>query len=253
MTHEEWLERGEIYALGALDGEELTQLQTHLASGCPLCEAHLRQTRETLTLLPRSLTPLNPPAASKARLLQQIAGEAIMPTRERPQLRWLWWGMGAGALAAASLLIFVSWYLYSTQLELQRLQGQVAFLQTRVAQQEEVIQFLSDPQVRLVGLAGLPPSPGAIGRLLWNPVTRTGLLLTSGLPLTPPDKAYELWAITGDEPVPAGVFTVDQRGRALFQFPALPEARTFDKFAVTLEPKGGVPKPTGSMHLLGSL
>jgi len=165
----------------------------------------------------------------------------------------LWWGTGAGALAAAGLLIAVSWNLLATRQEILGLRGQLVALQTKVAAQEEVIQFLSDPQVRLIQLAGLEPSPGAAARLLWNPVSRTGLLVTTGLSQTPADKAYELWAITGDQPVPAGVFTVDQRGRALFQLPPLPEAKTFDKFAVTLEPKGGVPKPTGSMHLLGSL
>jgi len=252
MNHEEWLQRAEIYSLGALDGEELAQFETHLASGCRLCENHLRETRETLTILPRSLTPLDPPPAIKTRLLQHIAGAEAMPTQARPIYRWLWWGVGAGALAAASLLITL-WNLSVTRQELQRLEDRLSALQTELVKQEEVIQFLSDPQVRLIHLAGLPPSPGAAGRLLWNPAARTGLFLTTGLPQTPAEKAYELWAITGDEPVPAGVFTVDQRGRALFQLPPLPEAKTFDKFAVTLEPKGGVPKPTGSMHLLGSL
>ncbi len=253
MNHNEWLEQAEIYALGALDGEELTRFEAHLASGCQICESHLRETREALTLIPRSLTSLNPPAASKARLLQQVSSEAMMPTREKPQLRWLWWGMGASALAAASLLIVVVWNLFSTQQELQRLQGQLAALQIELVKQEEVLRFLSDPQVRLIRLAGLEPSPSAAGRLLWNPIARTGLLLTSGLPQTPADKAYELWAIIGDEPVPAGVFTVDLRGRSIFRLPPLIEGKIFDKFAVTLEPAGGVPKPTGPMHLLGSL
>jgi hypothetical protein len=46
---------------------------------------------------------------------------------------------------------------------------------------------------------------------------------------------------------------VDQEGRALLRLPPLPEAKTFDKFAVTLEPAGGVLKPSGPMHLLGGL
>ena len=115
------------------------------------------------------------------------------------------------------------------------------------------MQFLSDPQVRIVNLAGLPPSPGARGQLLWNPLSRTGLLLATGLPPVPAGKAYELWGIAGAEPVPAGVFIVNEGGLALFRLPALPESKSFDKFAVTLEPAGGVPQPTGSMVLLGSL
>jgi anti-sigma-K factor RskA len=253
MNHDEWLERADIYALGALEGEELVQFETHLASGCAQCEAHLRETREVLTALPRSLDPIEPPAAMKARLLRQIGARAEVPILDRPRVRWLWWGMGVGSLAAASLLLVLSWELIATRQELRRLQGKIAALQTNVAQREELIQFLSNPQVRLVNLAGLPASPGARAQLLWNPIARTGLLLATGLPQTPIDKAYELWGIAGAEPVPAGVFVVDERGQALFRLSALPETKIFDKFAVTLEPAGGVPKPTGTMFLLGSL
>lgn len=253
MNHDEWLERAEVYALGALDGEELTQFEAHLASGCRPCEHHLRETREILTLLPRSLPPLVPPPAVKARLLAQLAGEAVMPTRRRPRQGRLWWGMGAGALAAAGLLIVLGWSLSTTRRELHRLEGQVATLRAELVEREEALQLLADPQVRLIQLSGLSPSPGATGRLLWQPITRTGLLLTTSLPQAPPDQAYELWAIAGADPIPAGVFTVDQEGRALLRLPTLPEAKAFDKFAVTLEPAGGVLKPSGPMHLLGSL
>lgn len=251
MNHSEWLERAEIYALGALDGEELRQFEAHLAAGCASCETRLRETREALTLLPRALAPVAPPPGARARLLNQIAAEGARPEGRRPG--WLWWGIGAGAAAAAGLLIALGWNLSVMRQELQKLEVRVSALRAEVAQKEQTLRLLSDPQVHLVSLAGLPPSPGAAGRVLWNPVTRTGILLTSGLPAVPRGRAYELWAIAGKEAVPAGVFTVDEGGRTLLRLPPLPEAKTFDKFAVTLEPAGGVPQPTGPMHLLGSL
>ena len=253
MNHDEWLERADIYALGALEGEELARFEAHLASGCAQCKEYLLETHETLTSLPRSLAPIEPPSAMKAKLLRQIGAVAKAPVLDRRRVRWLWWGMGVGAVAAASLLLVLSWNLIATRNQLRDLQAQVATLQTQVSQREELIQFLSDPQVRLVNLAGLPPSPAARGQLLWNSLSRTGLLLVTGLPQVPADKAYELWGIAGAEPVPAGVFRVNERGQVLFRLPALPEAKIFDKFAVTLEPASGVPKPTGAMFLLGSL
>ena len=135
---------------------------------------------------------------------------------------------------------------------MRELQGRLAALQSQVNEREEVIRFLSDPQVRIVNLTALPVSPGAKGQLLWNPRSRTGLLLVTGLQPTTADKVYELWGIAGAEPVPAGVFTVNQGGVTLFRLPALPPAKNIDKFAVTLEPAGGVSQPTGPMHLLGS-
>ena len=129
----------------------------------------------------------------------------------------------------------------------------MAALQGELADRERTLGFLSDPNVRYVSLAGLKPTPEANAWLLWNPTTRQGLLLARGLPAPPPGHAYELWALAGTEPVPAGVFSVDAAGRALLRLPALPSGQTFDAFAVTLEPAGGVPKPTGPMHLHGKV
>jgi anti-sigma-K factor RskA len=118
---------------------------------------------------------------------------------------------------------------------------------------ETGIEFLSDPRAQSVHLKGLAPSPGAVGHLLWNPESRKGILITQGLPKNTPDKVYELWAIAGDEPVPMGTFSVEDKPHTLLKIPSLPQGKSFDKFAVTLEPAGGVPKPTGPMHLLGSV
>jgi anti-sigma-K factor RskA len=254
MNHNEWLERAGIYAIGALDGAELTRFEAHLAEGCSICEERLRDTREALTLVPRSLEPLPPPPSVKARLLAQIGSRtAARSARVRRRTQWLPWGIGAGALVAASLLLMIGWNIMATRQEIQRLEGRVAELRKELAQREETLVLLTDPQVRLVQLSGLKPSPDAAARLFWNPVTRTGVLFTTDLPAITREKAYELWAIAGAEPVPAGVFTVEPGGRALVRLPLLPEGLRFDKFAVTLEPAGGVPKPTGPMVLLGTI
>jgi anti-sigma-K factor RskA len=250
MNHEEWLARADIYALGALDGEELDEFQAHLAAGCAACERHLSQSREALTLLPRSLAPITPPPGLKARLLSQIDGSAAR--HERPWLPRLRWGFGAG-LVAAGLLILLSWNLISTQKKLDQISGQLDALRFELAKREEVIDFLTNPQTRLVSLAGLAANPSARGLLLWNPGSRTGILVATNLAALPPETVYELWAIAGNQPIAAGLFTLDAQGRALVKLAALPEGPIFDKFAVTLEPAGGVPKPTGAMHLLGSL
>src|SRR5258706_3635160 len=159
------------------------------------------------------------------------------------------WAIAAGALAAVGLVAVLTWNLIATRTRLQNAQRQLTALQSQFSQREEVLALLSDPNVRIVNLAPLPAGSGARGQLLWNPSTRTGMLLVSGLPQTPPGKAYELWGIAGAEPVPAGIFVVDTGGLALVRLPRLADAKNFDKFAVTLEPAGGVPQPTGTMVL----
>jgi anti-sigma-K factor RskA len=182
-----------------------------------------------------------------------VAGAPVPRRPERRRGRVLWWAGWAGLAAAAALLVVVNAQLSTTRQELRTLEGRLLTLQAELAEREETLRFLSDPSVRYVSLAGLKPTPEASAWLLWNPATRKGLLLARGLPPAPAGLAYELWAIAGAEPVPAGVFTVDPAGRALLRLPPLPAGPSFDTFAVTLEPAGGVPKPTGPMHLAGKV
>ena len=105
----------------------------------------------------------------------------------------------------------------------------------------------------LATLKGLDAAPAAQGKFFWNPVLRRGFFIARGLPQTPADKAYELWGITGNEPVAVGIFTVDEKGQARINMPPLAQEKSFDKFAVTIEPAPGVVKPTGPMVLLGNV
>ncbi len=253
MSHEDWLERSDIYAVGALDGEELTEFERHLKTGCPLCEQHLRDTHDALALLPRSLPQMTPPPTIKARLLEQI-GVELSPVAAAPQTRLIGWVVWGTALVSACFIIVLQHGLLSNKgRELERLTGMVVDLKTDLTREEAVRQLLAEPDARLIELGGLPASPEASGRLLWNPTSRTGLLLTKKLPIAPEGKVYELWAITGNDPQPAGLFTVDERGNGTLKLPPLADPRAVEAFAVTLEPSGGVPKPTGPMHLLGKL
>ena len=59
--------------------------------------------------------------------------------------------------------------------------------------------------------------------------------------------------IEGSTPRSEGVFPVDERGQARHVLPEVPGAEGVGAFAVTLEPAGGVPAPTGPMVLLGSV
>ena len=259
MNHDQWLEQADVYGLDALEGGELAEFEAHLATGCAICAERLRETREALALMPQSLPSVPPPPALRTRVLDRIAAErpsvsvpvALRPERRRS--RAIWWAGWAGLAAAAVLLLVVNTQLRTTRQELRALESRLATLQTELAEREEALRFLSDPSVRYVSLGGLKPTPEASAWLLWNPATGQGLLLARGLPVAPAGHAYELWALAGSQPVPAGMFSVDAGGRALLRLPPLPADHTYDAFAVTLEPAPGVEKPTGPMHLHGKV
>jgi anti-sigma-K factor RskA len=161
--------------------------------------------------------------------------------------------VGAGSLAAAAVVLMALATLMSTRSELAQLRHQLVELQMHSAENDQLIAFLSAREVRAIELTGLAAAPKAKAKLFWDPVTRRGLLITFDLPKPSAGKAYELWGIAGNDPLPAGVFSVDDRGQTRFPLPKITGGGDFDKFAVTLEPAGGVAKPSGPMVLLGSL
>ena len=125
------------------------------------------------------------------------------------------------------------------------LHRQEAELRDRLAVSQGVIDLLRDPAARVVTLRGSGSSE-AWGRLVWHEANG-GYLLVANVPAPPPGQVYELWTIGGGQPRPAGVFTVDASGRATH--PVAPTRAPVDVFAVTLEPAGGVPAPTGPVVL----
>jgi anti-sigma-K factor RskA len=79
-------------------------------------------------------------------------------------------------------------------------------------------------------------------------------LIVQNLAPVPAGKDYQLWVIEkGKAPVDAGVFCVDAKGSAQIRFKPKADVAMAATFAITLEKKGGVPAPEGTMMLLGNL
>ena len=75
MDHENWLDLADIYAAGALDGDELGRFEAHLSAGCLQCQARIRETGEMLAGLSVSLESITPAESVKARLSERIDSE----------------------------------------------------------------------------------------------------------------------------------------------------------------------------------
>jgi anti-sigma-K factor RskA len=71
------------------------------------------------------------------------------------------------------------------------------------------------------------------------------------MPALPPGKIYQLWAIL-DKPVSAGTFGTEPGNKSRVFIERLPELSRTKKFAVTVEPDGGRPQPTGPILLSGA-
>lgn len=246
--HEELLP---AYALGALDGEELRELEAHLASGCAECRRQLDLWQGDLEELAAAVEPVAPSETTRRRI-QRLAGSSA-PARPRPLARW------AAVVAAASLLIaaWSGWRQARLGEERDRLAQQVSALdqqlglaRAEVQRLAESLSIISSPGSRAIVLAGLGPSPNASGHTFVNPRRGKAVFYAFDLPTLAPDKTYQLWWIEDGKPVSAGIFEVDERGTGSVQVERAP-AGAVDAWAVTIEPKGGVPQPTGAMVLKG--
>lgn len=115
--------------------------------------------------------------------------------------------------------------------------------------QDELAALLQQPTARAVSLAGSDMAKQASGFLLYDPKTQKVWLYTVNLPECPNGTTYQLWAIQ-DKPMSVGTFHMDTGETAHLLVKRLPEFAQAKKFAISLEPSGGRPQPTGAIYLV---
>ena len=208
--------------------------------------------------LGRSVPQHVPPAALRARVLSIAAPSA---TTTRPRARSAWPGLLAAAATLVAMVASYGWW--SARTEVSRLQGELAELETETGtlravradyqseqrERSRMAAIVGAGDVTRVTLAGLAPAGGARAHVY---VSRTSwmFLVAEGLPELEANRVYQLWTIVGGQPVSGGVFTREADGRAQLVAPPPPGAP--EALAVTVEPSGGVPSPTGPQYLLGT-
>jgi len=104
---------------------------------------------------------------------------------------------------------------------------------------------LSNARVAVLGSL-MKKNPDARAASVWSSEKQSGVLVVENLPALPPGRDYQLWVLdpTKGAPISAGVFQVDSKGAARVAFTAVETVTDPAQFAVTEEPKGGLPAPT---------
>jgi anti-sigma factor RsiW len=266
--HEELRSRLGAFVLGALAPAEQAEVRAHLAV-CDECAAEVRALRPVVDALAWSVEPIEPPAAVRQRILSAIAPPAVMPapkpapvTVSRSMLPWL--------AAAASLVLAVALGAYASQLrgrvqtleqdlraallEVQAGERQTAQARLVAANAQQQLSVLAAPDVAQVALKGQAVAPQASARALWSR-SRGLLLATSNLPALPPGRTYQLWVISGKMPPISDnwTFKIDASGGVTTMFATPSTLPPPTAMAVSIEPDGGVPAPTGALYLVGSM
>jgi HAMP domain-containing protein len=115
--------------------------------------------------------------------------------------------------------------------------------------QDELAALLRMPNAKTVSLTGSDLAKRAAGVLLYDSRTQKVWLYSVNLPECPSGTTYQLWAIR-DKPISIGTFQMDTGETAHLLVKKVLNFTDAKTFAVSLEPAGGRPQPTGPMYLL---
>jgi hypothetical protein len=176
-----------------------------------------------------------------------------------PTLAWL---AAAASLVAAAGLGLWAWQLqdrlHEMDARLAEAEHEVVTVRQTLGHAEGEARILKAqaqvflaPDVQMVNLAGQPSAPGASARAYWS--RRTGMVFAAAsLPPLPANKVYQVWVLAeAQPPISAGLLKPDAQGTAYETFKTPQDIPTPKIVAVTLEPEGGVPQPTGDKVLVG--
>jgi anti-sigma-K factor RskA len=140
--------------------------------------------------------------------------------------------------------------LMEREVELDTARAQLSAVVRGKVPQDELAALLRQPDAKVVTLSGSDMAKQASALLLYNPTTQKIWLYSAHLPECPRGTAYQLWAID-QRPVSVGTFHMDAGETSHLLVKRLPEFAKTKKFAVSLEPAGGRPQPTGPIYLIG--
>ena len=120
-----------------------------------------------------------------------------------------------------------------------------------VNEKDAMIQAMAGPDVKVVALAD-KSRPQPLGRMFWNRATNDWMMVTYGLRAPKPGKTYQVWLVTDKAKISAGTFRPDSQGRTVMHANYALARDALRAVAITEEPDGGMPAPTGPMVVAGS-
>jgi len=257
----------ELYVLTTLSPDETAEFEAHLAV-CETCTAEVRAARAVLATMAQLALPVDPAPEVRQRVLSEVSRAHGREVRLKadPTGRSAGTDGSADAHGSAATHGWVAWlalaasvaiavgggaYAVHVRIEAVHLRDEAVHLRDQAAQEQVSVAVLTAADLARIDLAGQPTAPKASGRAYWS--RSRGLVFTaSALPAPPAGRAYQLWVITSQPaPISAGMVNPDAGGAVRVMFNTPPDLAQPVAMALTLEPAGGVPAPTGEKYLVG--
>jgi anti-sigma-K factor RskA len=231
VDHERWDDDLAAYALGALEADELSAFEAHLA-GCAGCQTELRWLQPALDVLPASVQQLEPPPELRRRILGAIDGETATPHRareRRPAFRRLASLRPVASAAAVAVALLAG------------LAGGYAIRG-------------DDADPGRTAVATTPISAAATGTPVRAELVRKGdswTLEVDDLPDPGRGGVYQVWLAHDERIEPSVLFVPSHGAKADVALPRTVAGA--DQIMVTREPHGGSTEPTSKTLLQATL
>lgn len=278
MTRDDMRELLPLLALDALDPVTRAEVLAFVAQS-PEAQEELREYLLAANAVAQAVPQVRPRPELRQRILAAATGRPAPDAAAEPSTRsverqpqkappaaparrgWSPW------LAAAAVLVatVTSVGLYQTRDQLDDLRRTLAVWQERALEAERNVStaratlaayrreldIMTADDLLLVALDGAPPAAGAEARAFVSR-SRAAIVFTArNLPALPIGRTYQLWAVAGGQAISAGLFEPDAQGRGQIVADVPTLLVRPDALAVSIEPAGGVPAPTGPKVLVG--
>lgn len=230
----------DAYVLGALEPDEVALVERHLPT-CAACQALLDRARVVSEGLLHAAPDVAPHSGLRSNILSRIHQEAISQQLAPPSVQQAAVPETDSARQGRVGRILRSLFGGDTP----EIHDSAADALLR--------DLLLDPAVIIRPIAATEHAGHAAASFVGTQARHEGIVLAHGLRPLDAAHAYQVWLLRGDQPLPNTLFAVDHGGKGIGIVRATEALLDFDVLAITPEPAGGSPGPTGNIVLAGAL
>lgn len=120
-----------------------------------------------------------------------------------------------------------------------------------LSRKDSMIAAMTGPDVKVVALMN-QAAKEPLGRMVWNRSSNDWIMVTYNLRQPKPGMTYQVWLVTDKAKISAGTFKPDARGNTMMHARYELPRNALRAVAITEEPEGGMPAPTGPMVVAGA-
>jgi hypothetical protein len=219
---------------------------------------------ELAAIVNAEVTPAHVVRSTRDRLMARAAADArsrgegpsaALPTlsvsRGRGVSPALFGAVSLALAASMIMLISIGHDRASWESDALAKDARIDSLRTLVANRDRFVASLTGSQVSVVGLASsATKNPRAL--MFWDKATDKWTFVAHNLAPLAAGRTYQLWLVTAKSKISAGTFTVSPKGDVMLQATYALDRNALRAVAVTEEPIGGMPQPTGAMVVVGA-